>query len=851
MALSFQDKIRPVQVTANQDKTKPVQKSSSNLSFQSKIRPVTTPAPAPVVTPAQPEKKEGGGMLKSLISAPATMLARPFQAAESLGETIGRGDSVEQMTELAKKKTEADLKIIKLRNEKRARGEDTTHLDNYIKTMNDPNNNPATKYLSEVGNYKPSIGENSDIIAPAPENWKDVKKDVGRGIETVALGVGSPLAAGAAFGVGSSLEQGNDFLSTQTLISAATGMAAAKVLSIIGKPIFNKAGQIIGKVTPESLKVLASKGTGAIQSALKDYHMLGGIMEPTAAKIQSRAALFDKTINKGASTLWKGVGKQYPGFTVEGQKERAFESNKRMFTDAMEKNKGAYQNARAMNERAKKDNIDFGDLLNEEGINLAEYVDDGKFQTKSGLTEKVRALPGERAGEMNNYLKGINGSVRNVPQQQIRDQLIKEIKSIPSSQIDPLDRIKLTNMAEKMPYENSYNPEGLNNAKIVAGGKAKYDPKTGKVPDAITAKFHDIEQRVFGKNLRSVTESLPDGGGKYVDNYLKAQEKIYKLADILEQFDKKPIPKTWLRKTSEIMAKAAGATVGYGAGGPIGGITGYHSVGQFFKSMADAPGPLKKAAFARLIKQNPQAVQEIAAEAERIWGMKISNIGKGLSLPGPSATTAPELSALQNERGAVEMGYTPKPLTPAEISGNAATQNIRADINSATSKTTPKRLFGTVAGQEPLITPNRFGAPNVEKNMTSDFRQKINTNISPEDAEVLKIVNRKDIEKWLGGKTLRQAPGDQAAFEAALKQPVDETIMKNLTGSNVSTEALPPVHLTVDQVAELKSLLNTYKNSIGGNIKKQALEKIAKMANELEEKGVYGLKEMMHKILFG
>lgn len=100
----------------------------------------------------------------------------------------------------------------------------------------------------------------SDWVAPTPQNAKDVYKDVGRGIQTVltgglgttaksALGLATKKGAttglgklsttgaieGAGFGLGASMEQGNDILSKDTAKSVALGTGVGAVLPVAFK----------------------------------------------------------------------------------------------------------------------------------------------------------------------------------------------------------------------------------------------------------------------------------------------------------------------------------------------------------------------------------------------------------------------------------------------------------------------------------------------------------------------------------------------------------------------------------------------------------------------------------------
>lgn len=106
--------------------------------------------------------------------------------------------------------------------------------------------------VNQASSHVPIYGSNHGLDVPM--NAEDVKKDVGRGIETAALGLGSPVAAGAAFGAGSSLEQGNNLLSGQTALQAGLGAVGGKVLDVAAPYI----GKAASAITPKFLKETGS-----------------------------------------------------------------------------------------------------------------------------------------------------------------------------------------------------------------------------------------------------------------------------------------------------------------------------------------------------------------------------------------------------------------------------------------------------------------------------------------------------------------------------------------------------------------------------------------------------------------
>lgn len=174
---------------------------------QNPIPETTSDAPEPSLDTSQEESGSGiGNFIKGVIRAPATMVARPIQLGYEL---LNKGDNTAEMDKFSKEKL-------------------------------------------------------GGIVAPIPKNAADLKKEIGRGVQTVALGMG-PAAGGAAFGAGASMEEGNDLLSTKTALNIALGAAGGKVLDLVGKPIFNVAGKVVGEITPKYIKDLAGKGTKAIQ----------------------------------------------------------------------------------------------------------------------------------------------------------------------------------------------------------------------------------------------------------------------------------------------------------------------------------------------------------------------------------------------------------------------------------------------------------------------------------------------------------------------------------------------------------------------------------------------------------
>lgn len=209
-----------------------------------------------VITPSPSPKENSasgvGGFVKGLVRAPLTMLARPIQAA---AELLG------------------------------AKAEDVNKYD---------------------------LG---GLVAPVPQNFSDVGKDVGRGVQTAALGLG-PVSGGALFGAGNSLEQGNDLLSTQTAFQTVLGAGAGKVLDLVGKPLLDTAGKMIGRITPKTLEDVASKGANAISDFATRHKILpdnvSEVINTGAGKAEAIANKPFELANTGVKKLGNVIKEQYP-----------------------------------------------------------------------------------------------------------------------------------------------------------------------------------------------------------------------------------------------------------------------------------------------------------------------------------------------------------------------------------------------------------------------------------------------------------------------------------------------------------------------------------------------------------
>lgn len=250
--MSYLDKLQPVSSTTN----KP------NGGYLSKLQPVSEE----IASQKKEDGGSGGGFVKSLASAPATILARPVQA---IAELAG------------------------------AKSEDVDRISSKL---------------------------SGGLVKPVPQNNADVKKDVGRGIQTVALGLG-PVSGGAAFGFGNSLEQGNDIFSTQTAFQTALGAGAGKALDLVGKPLLDAAGKVIGKITPQVLQDIAKGGTKAIE----DFAARHAILPDTLSKgINAGATKLENLANKPFSAASSLIGR-----SPENLAQKSYQKNLQDVSDTI------------------------------------------------------------------------------------------------------------------------------------------------------------------------------------------------------------------------------------------------------------------------------------------------------------------------------------------------------------------------------------------------------------------------------------------------------------------------------------------------------------------------------------
>ncbi len=249
----------------------------------------------------QPQEDHVAKFLSDLVEAPATMAARPFQAAQSFGQYLG-SDSA-GLQKVSEQGTQLQQQLQRVILEGKAQGKDMSHAE---KTLADVRATPdyAGQEANAENNFQPFSG---GPVAPAPQNFGDVKKDVGRAAQTVALGVGSPLLAGAGIGFGSSLEQGNDILSPETAISTVIGGLTGKIMEVgfkAAEPYVTKAIEKYGtplidkleKELPESAKPFLDKIRPAAKAAETVKQTTSAVSDIESAAIKDATPTYSEKL---------------------------------------------------------------------------------------------------------------------------------------------------------------------------------------------------------------------------------------------------------------------------------------------------------------------------------------------------------------------------------------------------------------------------------------------------------------------------------------------------------------------------------------------------------------------------
>lgn len=667
-----------------------------------KLSQVAPRAMAPVTTPQVPEQKDNllASMVKGLFSAPATIAARPFQLG---AELLMPGDNRKQINEF------------------------------------------SDKY-------------SGGLVAPVPENFSDVKKDIGRGIQTVALGTGAPIAGGAAFGVGHSLEQGNDLLSLDTAFQAATGGALGKVVGIVGKPLLSVSGKVIGTITPQVLKDVAAGGAQSIQKFMKENQLLGGIAAPASEKIAAGFQKVDDAINSGTSKVFGGakdvVKEQYPGLDLE---KRFTGVNEKDIIRSTTVNEPKYSKSTKIYNEAKDHGIDLEKVATKKGIQHDKITDGNAYNTLD-TADNIREgnfSVSETLGRP--AIKAAESGVRLVPVSEVRSAMLKKVDDIPSSQVDDetrefMRREVMKRYGDNSPsaraHPNGYSLTELHDARIVSGKNGKYKPGA----DASTARKAELareEGRVFADIF---DKTAPEEAG--LKAFRRELEEGFRLADYLEALHNKKTPDGITKKAVRLFGRATAATLGGKIGGFPGSILGAQYGDMLFGTFETLPNPLKSAVLNSLKKENPKAFEALKKyigekEVQRLETKALPASGDSsfnpenarlFSTPGGKSTPIKQEAV---DVASVESGKAKKPGTDKRRGFAQKVQQAQENLGQYIK---PENMTTIQAGKVPKKksdlpvasdAPNVYTPPKKPKPIPKKIKDLLEPYLTPEQMDVI------------------------------------------------------------------------------------------------------------------
>lgn len=631
------------------------------------LTPAGRSASKPTAAPA-PEKKGFMNSVKeigkSIVTAPATIAARPFQAVQAGAQFINDKPALDAgIKDMDALRLEGDV-LLRDYKAAKAAGQDTTELKKRIQDLS-RRTIGAGEAIAPIADKRAFSG---GVIAPTPENAKDVVKDVGRGIQTVALGTAAPIAGGAAFGLGSSLEQGDDLFSVQTLVNTALGAAGGKVLDWVGKPLFNGAGKVIGTITPKVLKDVAEKGAGALQKFAADNKLFGG----AASKLSETIAKGFQGVDDKAASLFKGTGSgikdaissQYPGLSKTNLQNRYTRIEAENFAKPTTIPSASYNSATDIFKNAKAQGNDLADIAVKNGIRHDTLIDGGKYAT-ADTADLLRSEAMKTSHDLiRPALEAAEPGVERVPIQRIRQSMLDQIDAIKPSQITDAERAIMKQRIEKDFADNSAaalaHPEGysltdLHDNSIVSNLNGKHKPN-GLSSDNFNARQSREQGEVFRKILEDVSPKELEIG-----KFKAELAKQFQLADYLTALDTKKVPQGIVSKAVDLFGKVAGAGAGAQIGGGIGGIAGYHMGGVLFNAFEHVPNPVKARYLASLQKEAPEVFKAFESylgkqETQKLMRLKLPGAGQSSYRdPGKTLFSSPNGQVTDNLQEAVDV----------------------------------------------------------------------------------------------------------------------------------------------------------------------------------------------------
>ena len=552
-------------------------------------------SPAPVPARAP----ESGGFFKSLLGGVATTLARPVQLA---AELIMPGDNTEAIDRFSREK---------------------------------------------LGGF----------VAPIPRNASDVKKDVGRALQVPALGLGV-VGGGALFGAAASLESGNDLFSVQTAFQTALGAGGGKILGLVGKPIVDFTGKIVGKVTPEFLQSLARQGTKAIQTFAESHSILP---TETSKLINEGAQKFEALANKpfdAAGNLLKSPFTKTPEQIVAArEKELATIDNQ--YVQLRKANQYSADSGKASRNR-----IASTDVL------VGATDENGVIRTiqKGGAVDQYEAQTiGEGEGVVRQNLVRLGEKV-NV------SQIEKEVAAaIKSSGMQGDDLVSALKRAKKeiSAFRAKADPDGNVPLELVHDNKIYI---TNKIKQSYLAPAEvKAYQKALGRGYKKTVEKYSSFN---VEEVNKELSKFYQDIGLLKRLDGKRVRGGKLGKyfssiSGNIIGGLAGSAIGGFPGATVGAAVGGEVAGRIKGSMlqrtlggksgfvAPENKVLQKA---NATGQSPRL--QLPAPRE---GAPRSQIGSGQTINMPARTQSALDERYSKSLGSLNQTYSPTPITSNQV----------------------------------------------------------------------------------------------------------------------------------------------------------------------------------------
>jgi len=448
--------------------------------------------PSSTAAPQEPTEPQDGffkSMVKGVVSPVATMLARPFQAGAEL-----MGASAETV-------------------------------------------NSYTK-----GNF-------GDWVAPVPQNFSDVKKDVGRGLQTVALGL-SPAAGGAAFGSGMSLEQGNDLLSWETAFNTALGAVGGKAIDLVGRPLLNSAGKVVGKITPQILQDVAKGGTKAVSQFMAQHEILPAF---ASKGINAGANAIDNAVNAPFNKAGSIISKPFTGGTskeIEASRNKALKQIQEKNADMRRAASASDDNFEATRSRISKSNVlSDEDLVNSDNIVVgANRAADDYAEEAIGEGNKVVRELLKREG-VGTSIDAIQADMNRVANEAFTGAELKTA---------------LNTIKREVAGLRAQNPSGRMQLDKVHQAKVNIEPKSRSYENPEKARVDKQIARAYKEHIEANSKENIKGINKELSD-------LYNDRDFIRMMQGKRVDSGKLGKH---VAKIAGIVGGAVAGGAVGGIPG-------------------------------------------------------------------------------------------------------------------------------------------------------------------------------------------------------------------------------------------------------------------------------------